>query len=64
MTVLRFDPQDRRVIDLQVVTVSPDGSATVSDREPFPVPVPAPPVIGPAVGDGTTEPAPSPAATP
>ena len=41
LTVLRFDPEDRRMIDLQVVEVAPDGSATVGPREPFGVPQPA-----------------------
>jgi predicted phosphodiesterase len=54
LTVLRFDPESRRMIDLQLVSVNPDGSATVSDRQPFPVPIPAPAVLGPAAGDPAT----------
>jgi predicted phosphodiesterase len=64
LTVLRFDPQSRRMIDLQLVTVNPDGSATVGDREPFPVPVPQPPVLGPAAGDTTAVPGATPTPTP
>ncbi|MFI2101926.1 metallophosphoesterase family protein [Isoptericola sp. NPDC019693] len=40
MTVLRFDPTTRRMLDVQVVTVTPDGAATVGDREPVPEVVP------------------------
>ena len=36
LTVLRFDPDGRRVLDHQVVEVRPDGSATVGYRVPFP----------------------------
>ncbi|WP_227748271.1 metallophosphoesterase family protein [Oerskovia douganii] len=39
MTVLRFDPVYREFVDWQLVQVFPDGSAQVSAREPFPVPV-------------------------
>ncbi|GAA2729705.1 metallophosphoesterase family protein [Cellulomonas aerilata] len=59
LTVLRFDPGTRRMVDLQVVTVGPDGSATVGDREPFPLPVPPAPVLGPAPVDATTATAPA-----
>ncbi|MDO8145374.1 metallophosphoesterase [Isoptericola sp. 178] len=41
MTLLRVDPEEGRVIDLQVITVDPDGQATVHDREPVPPVVPA-----------------------
>jgi predicted phosphodiesterase len=40
MTVLRFDPVLREFVDWQLVQVFPDGSAQVSARETFPVPVP------------------------
>ncbi len=40
ITVLRFDPEERRMLDLQVVQMSPDGSVTVGVREPWPQPVP------------------------
>jgi len=40
MTVLRFDPQTRRMLDVQVVRVTPDGEATVGEREPVPEVVP------------------------
>ncbi|WP_125776999.1 metallophosphoesterase family protein [Antribacter gilvus] len=42
MTVLRFDPGSRRFVDWQVVTIAPDASATISDRQPVPDPVPLP----------------------
>ncbi|MGF0117285.1 metallophosphoesterase family protein [Promicromonospora sp. Marseille-Q5078] len=41
MTVLRFDPETRRMVDVQVVSVTPDGEATVGEREPVPEVVPA-----------------------
>jgi predicted phosphodiesterase len=40
MTVLHFDPQTRRMLDVQVVSVTPDGTATVGEREPVPEVVP------------------------
>jgi len=40
MTVLRFDPATRRMLDVQVVSVTPDGAATVGEREPVPAVVP------------------------
>lgn len=40
MTVLRFDPATRRMLDVQVVSVTPDGAATVGEREPVPDVVP------------------------
>ncbi|MFC7876986.1 metallophosphoesterase family protein [Isoptericola sp. NPDC057391] len=40
MTVLRFDPETRRMLDVQVVSVTPDGAATVGEREPVPEVVP------------------------
>jgi hypothetical protein len=36
MTLLRFDPQTRRVVDTQLVEVEPSGEATVRYREPVP----------------------------
>lgn len=38
MTVLRWDPEQRRVVDYQVVVVRPDASAFVGYRLPFPGP--------------------------
>lgn len=38
MTVLRWDPDARRVVDYQLVQVRPDGSASVSPRLQWPVP--------------------------
>jgi hypothetical protein len=42
MTVLRFDPATRRIADWQLVSVTKTGVATVSDRQPWPVPTGAP----------------------
>jgi predicted phosphodiesterase len=42
MTVLRWDPDTRRIIDWQLVEVGTDASATVHDPRPWPVPVPDP----------------------
>lgn len=42
MTVLRWDPGTRRIIDWQLVEVGTDASATVHDPRPWPVPVPDP----------------------
>jgi predicted phosphodiesterase len=42
MTVLRWDPGTRRIIDWQLVEVGTDASATVHDPEAWPVPVPDP----------------------
>ena len=54
MTVLRFDPVLREFVDWQLVQVFPDGSAQVSAREAFPVPVPEEVLDGGA--EGTEEP--------
>jgi predicted phosphodiesterase len=48
LTVLRFDPDTRRLIDYQLVQVRPDGSASVSYR----LPVPAVPAVR-LQGDGS-----------
>ncbi|MFC8597608.1 metallophosphoesterase family protein [Isoptericola sp. NPDC057191] len=40
MTLLRFDPEARRMVDVQVVSVTPGGDATVGEREPVPEIVP------------------------
>ncbi|WP_454048894.1 metallophosphoesterase family protein [Cellulomonas sp. Marseille-Q8402] len=42
MTVLRWDPDTRRIIDWQLVEIGTDATATVHDPEPWPVPVPDP----------------------
>ena len=42
LTVLRFDPDERRVIDYQLVEVRPDGSASVGYRITFPTAVTPP----------------------
>jgi len=44
MTVLRFDPDERRVLDYQLVALRSDGSASVGYRIPFPAPE-APPRV-------------------
>lgn len=36
LTVLRFDPASRRIVDYQVVSVAPDTSVTVAERRPWP----------------------------
>ncbi len=36
LTLLRFDPRDRRFLDVQVVRVAPDATVTVEDRQPWP----------------------------
>ena len=54
VTVLRFDPEDRRMLDLQVIDVAPDGSATVGPREPFGVPAPSAADDVPSEGSGET----------
>ncbi|WP_418276498.1 metallophosphoesterase family protein [Isoptericola jiangsuensis] len=40
MTLLRFDPDERRMLDLQVISVSPAGEVIVGDREGIPAVVP------------------------
>lgn len=40
MTVLRFDPRERRFVDWQLVEIDPDASARVWPRLAFPAPVP------------------------
>lgn len=42
MTVLRFDPESRRFVDWQLVEVTPEGEASVSERQPVPPVVPLP----------------------
>lgn len=42
MTLLRWDPGTRRIIDWQLVEVATDATAVVRDPEPWPVPVPDP----------------------
>jgi predicted phosphodiesterase len=36
LTVLRFDPQERRMLDYQVVEVTPQATVTVNPRRPWP----------------------------
>jgi predicted phosphodiesterase len=42
MTVLRWDPRTRRIIDWQLVEIGTDATATVHDPTPWPVAVPDP----------------------
>ncbi|WP_245605951.1 metallophosphoesterase family protein [Promicromonospora kroppenstedtii] len=42
MTVLRFDPERRRFVDWQLVEVTPEGDAAVSERRAVPPTVPLP----------------------
>lgn len=46
MTVLRWDPRARRIVDYQLVQVRPDASASVSPRLQWPEPRPAQPSRG------------------
>ncbi|ANC29788.1 metallophosphoesterase family protein [Isoptericola dokdonensis] len=62
MTLLRFDPTTRTMLDLQVVAVTPDGSATVYDREVIPVPVPPVGQLEAPGADGAGEATPGPGA--
>lgn len=58
MTVLRFDPQQRQIVDWQLVQVGTDMSAKVWPRLPWPVPAPAPEAGTPDTPDAPTTPAP------
>ncbi|MFF3065346.1 metallophosphoesterase [Oerskovia sp. NPDC057915] len=42
MTLLRFDPVERRIVDWQIVSVTPDGAADVGPRQPWPLVVEQP----------------------
>ncbi|NMR19335.1 metallophosphoesterase [Cellulomonas fimi] len=53
LTVLRFDPAERRFVDHQPVAVRPDGSVAIGYPVPFPRPEPA---EAPGTGDGGTRP--------
>ena len=71
MTVLRFDPESRRLLDLQVVRVAPDATVTVGSPQPWPLPAlgdadDATDQDGGAPGDGTVgrDPQEGPGATP
>jgi predicted MPP superfamily phosphohydrolase len=50
MTVLRFDPETRRFVDWQLVEVTPEGEALVTERQPVPPAVPLPDEVP---GDGS-----------
>jgi hypothetical protein len=65
MTVLRFDPQQRRIVDWQLVQVGTDASAAVWPRLPWPAPAPVAAVDVPgAPGAPATSGAPNGTATP
>lgn len=49
MTVLRFDPERRQFVDWQLVEVTPEGEASVSERQLVPPTVPLPDEVP---GDG------------
>lgn len=62
MTVLRFDPVSRRFVDWQLVEVTPEGEASVSERQPVPPAVPLPDEVPDGDEDGVlsgTGPSPS-----
>ncbi|RXR25782.1 metallophosphoesterase [Oerskovia turbata] len=40
MTLLRFDPTERRIVDWQIISVTPDGAADVGPRQTWPLVVP------------------------
>ncbi len=63
MTLLRWDPQTRSILDWQLVEIGTDGVATVHDREPWPEVEPLPADDEAAPG-GTASPTTSPSATP
>lgn len=54
MTVLRFDPERRRFVDWQLVEVTPDGEASVSERRTVPPPVPLPDEVPDEVPGGSS----------
>ncbi|WP_402469204.1 metallophosphoesterase family protein [Isoptericola aurantiacus] len=64
MTVLRFDPETRRMLDVQVVQVEPSGRATVGDREPVPAVVPPLGQLQPGVAGAGPAPSGTSSATP
>jgi hypothetical protein len=53
MTLLRWDPTSRRILDWQLVEIDPEAQATVHDRERWPVAVPDP---DPEADEAGTEP--------
>jgi predicted phosphodiesterase/cell division septation protein DedD len=62
MTLLRWDPQTRRILDWQLVEIGTDGAATVHDRERWPQVEPLP--ADEDVPDPGASPTSSPSATP
>jgi predicted MPP superfamily phosphohydrolase len=65
MTVLRFDPENRRFVDWQLVEVTPEGEAVVTDRQPVPPAVPLPDEVpGDGVDGVLSGTAPSPSSSP
>ncbi|WP_265522092.1 metallophosphoesterase family protein [Oerskovia flava] len=57
MTVLRFDPLERRIVDWQLVEIDPDGSARVGPRLGFPPPLEPGASTAETPADGAEEPA-------
>lgn len=65
MTLLRWDPQTRSILDWQLVEIGTDGAATVHDREPWPAVEPPPVDEGAGTDAGATSaPTPSPSESP
>lgn len=56
MTLLRWDPDTRRIVDWQLVEIGTDASATVHDPEPWPLVVPEPDAEADGDGTGTPDP--------
>jgi hypothetical protein len=56
MTLLRWDPDTRRIVDWQLVEIGTDASATVHDPEPWPLVVPEPDAEADGDGAGTPDP--------
>jgi hypothetical protein len=55
MTILRFDPERRRFVDWQLVEVTPEAEAFVSERQPIPPPVPLPDEVPDEVPGGSAD---------
>jgi hypothetical protein len=64
MTLLRWDPTTRRIVDWQLVEIGTDASATVRDPQAWPVPVPDPDPEADADDPGAGTPAPDVTETP
>ncbi|MFI8522827.1 metallophosphoesterase [Promicromonospora sukumoe] len=64
MTVLRFDPERRRFVDWQLVEVTPEGEAAVSERQAIPPTVPLPDEVPDLAPDGGPDAGPTPSPSP